>query len=114
MYNLKTILEASVAGFCETIYTYESLDVEEFCKSVDSLLIEPDVHSVLQEYLMDIAFDVVYIENSYNNFREKRKSLSFDVALFVCRTAFTRTLEIDKTINVEAFVDNVMLSFSEQ
>lgn len=37
--NIKDILKANVCAFCDTVYSYECLDEEEFYKSLDLFLI---------------------------------------------------------------------------
>lgn len=114
MYDFKTILEASVASFCETIYTYESLDSEEFGRTLFDLLVSTDLHAILVEDCMDIDFDIMYIQNVYNNSKWKNESFETDKVMNYCLVAFDYTTTVDKTINVEAFVDNLVQNFSNK
>ena len=114
MLCIKDILKASVCSFCVNIYEYYSLDTNDFIEKLRLFFKEKD----LQQYLMictaDIAYDIVNIENVSNSlFSLKNKQFKEDSVIDICKNAYLETIEKDKTINVEAFVDNLAKNFSK-
>ena len=113
MFNIKEIFKASVCSFCENIYEYNSIEEGDFIKSLKYFLHSEDLQECLEVYTSDITYDIHNIENvcdnlyllKYRHFEER------DIINF-CRSAYLQTLEKDKTINVEAFVDNLTKEFS--
>lgn len=102
MFNIKEIFKASVCSFCENIYKYNSIDKKEFIKSLRTFLQEEDLQGCLELCTLEIAYDIDNIENVCNNLY-LLKYKQFEESLL--------TLEKDKTINVEAFVDNLVKTF---
>ena len=110
MFNIKEIFKASICSFCENIYEYNSIDERDFIKSFKYFLHEEDLQGCLEVCTSEIAYDIENIENDlyllkYKQFEEK------DI-IAICKNAYWLTLEKDKTINVEAFVDNLAKAFS--
>ena len=112
MFNINEIFKASVCSFCENIYEYNSIDERDFIKSFKYFLHEEDLQGCLEVCTSEIAYDIDNIENvcdnlyllKYSHFEEK------DI-IDVCKNAYLQTLERDKTINVESFVDNLSKEF---
>ena len=109
--NIKDILKANVCAFCEIIYAAESLDEDEFLESLNSFLIENDLERYLIEYTADVAYDIDDIDNICRDIEFYRKSFEFNEIIDYSRVAHYNTLNVDKTINVEAFVDNLIEEF---
>ena len=112
MLCIKDILKASVCSFCVTIYEYNSIDADEFIENLKLVFKEKD----LQQYLMictaNIAYDIVNIENVSNSlYSLKNKQFKENSVIDICKNAYIETIEKDKTINVEAFVDNLAKKF---
>ena len=114
MLCIKDIFKASVCSFCVNIYEYYSLDTNDFIEKLRLFFKEKD----LQQYLMictaNIAYDIVNIENICNSlYFLKNKQFKEDNAIDICKNAYFKTIKKDKTINVEAFVDNLAKCFSK-
>ena len=114
MLYIKDIFKACVCSFCENVYEYNSIDTNEFMKSLKHFLAEEDLQKCLICCTEDIAYDTENIENICDNlYLFKYKEFKEDDIVNICKHAFMQTIEIDKTINVEAFVDNLAKSFSQ-
>ena len=114
MLCIKDIFKASVCSFCVNIYEYYSLDANDFIEKLRLFFKEKD----LQQYLMictaGIAYDIVNIENVCNSLHLlNNKQFKEDNVIDICKNAYLETIKEDKTINVEAFVDNLAKHFSE-
>ena len=113
MFNIKEIFKASVCSFCENIYEYNSIDERDFIKSFKYFLHEEDLQGCLEVCTSEIAYDIDNIENVCDNlYLLKYKQFEERDIIDVCKNAYWLTLEKDKTINVEAFVDNLTKAFS--
>lgn len=113
MFNIKEIFKASVCSFCENIYEYNSIDEQEFIKSLRVFLQEEDLQGCLELCTSEISYDIENIENICDNlYLLKYKQFEERDIIDVCKNAYWLTLEKDKTINVEAFVDNLAKAFS--
>ena len=113
MFNIKEIFKASVCSFCENIYDYNSIDEGDFIKSLKYFLKEEDLQGCLEVCTSEIAYDIDNIENVCDNlYLLKYKQFEERDIIDVCKNAYLLTLEKDKTINVEAFVDNLAKAFS--
>lgn len=114
MFNIKEIFKASVCSFCENIYEYNSIDEGDFIKSFKYFLHEEDLQGCLEDCTSEIAYDIDNIENICDNlYLLKYKQFEERYIINVCKNAYCLTLEKDKTINVEAFVDNLVTEFSK-
>ncbi|MGN1326741.1 MAG: hypothetical protein ACI4XR_04320 [Bacilli bacterium] len=113
MFNIKEILKASVCSFCENIYEYNSIDEVEFIKSLKYFLHEEDLQDCLEVCTSEIAYDIDNIENVCDNlYLLKYKQFEERDIIDICKNAYLMTVEKNKTINVEAFVDNLARVFS--
>ena len=113
MFNIKEIFKASVCSFCENIYEYNSIDEQEFIKYLRVFLQEEDLQGCLELCTSEISYDIENIENICDNlYLLKYKQFEERDIIDVCKNAYWLTLEKDKTINVEAFVDNLAKAFS--
>ena len=113
MFNIKEIFKASVCSFCENIYEYNSIDEKDFMKSLKVFLQEEDLQGCLEVCTSEVAYDIENIENICDNlYLLKYKHFEEGDIIDVCQNAYLQTLEKDKTINVEAFVDNLAKAFS--
>ena len=114
MLYIKDIFKAGVCSFCENIYEYNSIDTNEFMKSLKYYLKEKNLQECLECCTADVAYDTENIENICDNlYVLKYKQFKEDDIVNICKNAFIQTIEIDKTINVEAFVDNLTKCFSK-
>ena len=67
MFNIKEIFKASVCSFCENIYEYNSIDEQEFIKSLRVFLQEEDLQGCLELCTSEISYDIENIENICDN-----------------------------------------------
>ena len=113
--NIKDIMKASVCSFCENIYEYESLDENEFMEFLKDFLEGDDLDESLERCTAEIAYDIEDIDNKCRDilYRLKSKKFEYENILEHCKKAYLRTLVEDKTINVEAFVDNLTEEFKK-
>lgn len=113
MFNIKEIFKASVCSFCENIYEYNSIDERDFIKSLKNFLQEGNLQERLEICTSEIVYDIDNIENICDNlYLLKYKQFEEEDIIDICKNAYLQTLENDKTINVEAFVDNLAQAFS--
>ena len=113
MFNIKEIFKASVCSFCENIYEYNSIDERDFIKSLKIFLQEGNLQERLEICTSEIAYDIDNIENVCDNlYLLEYKQFEEEDIVDICKNAYLQTLEKDKTINVEAFVDNLAKAFS--
>ena len=112
--NIKDIMKASVCSFCENIYEYESINENEFIDFLEDFLFAEDIEECLETCLSDIAYDYVNIENICDNNLRFLKDEHMDINYIIdnCTNAYLKTIDKDRTINVEAFVDNLARRFS--
>ena len=116
MWYIKEILKASVCSFCETVHYYESLEAEEFIEGVKKFLNESNLDDYLVNCTEEIAYDIENIDNICREhlYSLKRKHFNENIIRKKCLQAFSKTLYIDKTTNVEAFVDNLTESLKNR
>lgn len=115
MVYIKDIFKASVCSFCENIYEYNSIDENDFVKYLHSYLLEEDLQGCLELCTSEVIYDIENIENICDNlYLLKYKLFNEEDIIDICKNAYLQTLERDKTINVEAFVDNLAKEFSKE
>ena len=74
---------------------------------------EEDLQGCLEICTSEIAYDINNIENVCDNlYLLKYKQFKEEDIIDICKNAYMQTLEKDKTINVEVFVDNLTKVFS--
>ena len=113
MFNIREIFKASICSFCENIYEYNTLDENEFIKYLRDFLLDENLDDDLEYCTSEIAYDTGNIENICDNlYLLKNKCFEEDQIINICKNAYLQTLQNDKTINVEAFVDNLSKEFS--
>ena len=60
-------------------------------------------------------YDIDNINNICNNLPiSKYKGFEIDDVIDICKNAYKNTIEKDKTINIEAFVDNLAKEFTKE
>jgi ABC-type transporter Mla maintaining outer membrane lipid asymmetry ATPase subunit MlaF len=110
---IKDIFKASVCSFFKNIYEYDSIDVEEFIKSLKLFLREDNFQKYLETCALEATYDIKNIENICDNlYLLKNKKFEEEKIINICKKTFIQTIEKDKTINIEAFVDNLEKEFS--
>ncbi len=106
--KLENILKASICAFCENTFDNYSLEEEEFIEALDYYINDNNYEERLQEYAYKIDYDFENIINIANESKYKNKNWDYINIMNCCRIAYINTITNDKTINAEAFVDNVI------
>ena len=116
MWYIKEILKASVCSFCETVYEYQSLNISEFLEGVRNFLREEDLEDCLATCSENITYDIKNIDNICDDimYLLNKKKFEFNDISKCCEKAFRKTLYVDNTINVEAFVDNITTELNKK
>ena len=113
MFNIKEIFKAGICSFCENIYEYNMLDEKEFVKYLKDFLFDEDLDRDLEYCTSEITYDTGNIENICNNlYLLKNKNFNEYEIISICKNAYLKTLQNDKTISVEAFADNLAKELS--
>lgn len=111
--KLKNILEANICAFGQTIFDMHSLEDDEFTRALDSYLNDTDCNEMVEEYAYTFDYDKVDIQNKCNNSGYKNKEWDYLDIMNCCRPAFFKTITKDKTIDAEAFIDNIINEFDK-
>lgn len=114
MLYINDLFKACVCSFCENIYEYNSIDEKDFTKSLKLFLEEDNLQECLEICTSEVIYDIQNIENICSNFLFKNKRFELENAIPCCENAYLKTIQIDKTINVEAFVDNLTKEFNNK
>ena len=114
MLYIKDIFKACVCSFCVNIYEFYSLDTNDFIEKLKFFLYEKDLQQYLMICTVDIAYDIVNIDNVCNSlYSLYNMQFKENDVLHICINAYLKTIEKDKSINLETFVDNLAKNFSE-
>lgn len=111
--KIKNILEANISAFGQTLFDMHSLEDDEFCRALDSYLNDNNIDEMLEEYAYEFDFDIAYIQNKCKNLSYKNREWDYIDIMNCCRPAFFITITEDKTIDVEAFIDNILENFNK-
>lgn len=111
--KLKNILKANICAFGQTIFDMHSLEDDEFYRALDSYLNDNNIDEMLNDYAYEFDFDIDEIQNKCNNSNCKNKEWKYLDIMSCCRPAFFKTITEDKTIDVEAFIDNIVNEFNK-
>ena len=110
----KNILEASICALGQTIFDMHSLEDDEFIRALDSYLNDKEIDEMLEEYSYELGYDIVDIKNQCSNSSCKNTEWNYTEIMNCCRPAFIKTITIDKTIDAEALIDNIINEFKKQ
>lgn len=114
MLYIKDIFKACVCSFCDNIYEYDSIDDKDFIESFKSFCNEIDLQTCLETCTSEINYDIENINNICNDLLiSKYKKFEINDVIDTCMNAYKNTIEKDKTINIEAFVDNLAKEFTK-
>ena len=111
--KLRTILKASICAFGQPIFDMHSLEDDEFYRALDSYLNDNDIDEMLNDYAYEFDYDIVDIKNKCENASYKNKEFGYIDIMNCCRPDFYKTITEDKTIDVEAFIDNILKEFKK-
>lgn len=114
MLSIKDIFKVCVCSFCINIYEYNSIDEEEFMNYFRMFCKEEDLQECLEITTSDVSYDIENINNVCDNLLISHfKEFEIFEIEEQCLTAFKNTIYKDKTISVEAFVDNLAKEFQK-
>ena len=114
MLYIKDIFKACVCSFCENIYEYDSIDEKDFIESLKSFCNEVDLQNCLETCTSETNYDIENINNICDSLSiSKYKNFEINDVIDTCKNAYKNTIEKDKTINIEAFVDNLAKEFTK-
>ena len=114
MLYIKDIFKACVCSFCDNIYEYDSIDDKDFIGSFKSFCNEVDLQNCLEACTSETNYDIENINNICDNLSiSKYKNFEINDVVDICKNAYKNTIEKDKTINIEAFVDNLAKEFTK-
>ena len=114
MFSIKDIFKACVCSFCTNIYENNSIDEQEFMNYFRMFCKEEDLQECLVITTSDVSYDIENINNICDNLLISHfKEFEIFEIEEQCLTAFKNTIYKDKTINVEAFVDNLAKEFKK-
>ena len=111
--KLKNIIEANICAFGQTIFDMHSLEDDEFARALDEYLNDDYYSSKLEEYVYEFDYDIVDMKNKCNSASIKNREFDYIDIINSCRTAFTKTTAKDKTIDLEALIDNILNEFKK-
>ena len=111
MYSIEKILKSSICAFSEVVYDCDTLEEGIFYRALDSYLLETDIDKCLETSTASSEYDTGNIKELLNNTELKSKSYEYDTIIANCKKAFSDTIFKDKTINLEAFIDNLVKEF---
>ena len=112
--KLKNILEANICAFGQTIFDMFSLEEDEFSRALDYYIADNNFKEMLDEYAYQFEYDLDDIKNISNKSNYKNKEWNCIDIMDCSRQAFIQTITKDKTIDVEAFIDNIVNEFNKQ
>jgi len=111
--KLKNILEANICAFGQTIFDMHSLEDDEFARALDYYLNDDSSDDMLEEYAYEFDYDIVDMQNKCDSSGYDNKEWDYLDIMNCCRPAFIKTINEDKTIDAEAFIDNIVNEFSK-
>ena len=111
MYSIEKILKSSICAFSEVVYDCDTLEEGVFYRALDGYLLETNIDKCLEECTASSEYDIGNIKELINNTELKSKSYEYDTVIANCRKSFSDTIFKDRTINLEAFIDNLVKEF---
>ena len=111
--KLKNILEANICAFGQTIFDMFSLENDEFSRALDYYITDNNFEEVLEEYAYQFEYDLYDIKNKCDNCSYENKEWNYMDIMDCSNTAFLKTTTKDKTIEIEALIDNIVDEFNK-
>lgn len=112
--KLENILKSCICAFGENTFDHFSLEEEDFVRTLDYYISDDDnTKEILSEYAYTLEYDIDNIVNILENFKCQNKDWKYIDIINCCRSAYVKTITIDKTLDSEAFIDNVVAEFKK-
>ena len=114
MLCINDIFKACVCSFCTSIYEYDSIDEGDFIAYFRMFCKEEDLQECLRITTSGVLYDIENINNVCDSLliSHLKKIESYEIEE-QCLAAFNKTVNKDKSINVEVFVDNLAREFNK-
>ena len=112
--KIKEILKANICAFGETIFDQFSLDDADFAEALDFNITSNNYETSFKEYVYQLQYDSGDIDNQVLTLKNKNKDYDYLEIMNIGRIAFINTINDDKTINAEAFIDNIIKEVKKQ
>lgn len=114
MLCINDIFNACVCSFCTNIYEYDSIDEGDFIAYFRMFCKEEDLQECLRITTSGVLYDIENINNVCDSLliSHFKKIESYEIEE-QCLAAFNKTVNKDKSINVEVFVDNLAREFNK-
>lgn len=112
--KLENILKSCICAFGENTFDHFSLEEGEFVRTLDYYISDDaNTKEMLSEYAYTLEYDIDNIINILQNSKDKDKDWNYIDIINCCRSAYVKTITIDKTLDSEAFIDNVVAEFKK-
>ena len=112
--KLENILKSCICAFGENTFDHFLLEEGEFVRTLDYYISDDaNTKEMLSEYAYTLEYDIDNIINILQNSKDKDKDWNYIDIINCCRSAYVKTITIDKTLDSEAFIDNVVAEFKK-
>ena len=111
--KLEDVLKASLCAFGQTIFDMFTLEEDEFSRALNFYITDNNFEELLENYAYDFEYDLDDIENKCKNINYENKDWDYMDIINCCNSAYFKTITQDKTINVEALIDNILRKFNK-
>ena len=85
----------------------------KFCTSIRLFLNASDFDDILEDYAYEFDYDIEDIQKAKKRIKCKNREFDYIEIMNCGRSAYVKTIFEDKTIDAEAFVDNLVKEFNE-
>lgn len=111
--EIDTILKASLCAFGQNTFDCYSLEEEGFVQALDYFLNASDFDAILEDYAYEFDYDIEDIKKATKRIKCKNREFDYIEIMNCGRSAYVKTIFEDKTIDAEAFVDNLVKELNE-
>ena len=112
--KIDNILKASLCAFGQNTFDSYSLEEEEFIRALDYFINENDFNSMIEDYAYEFDYDIDDLKKAEQRINCKSKDFDYAEIITCCRLAYVKTIFEDKTIDAEAFIDNIVKEFNKK
>lgn len=111
--KIDEILKSSLCALGQNIFDYYSLQENEFIQALDYFLNDSNLYSMLEDYAYEFDYDTEDIKKAKQRIKCKNRDFNYIEIMNCCRVAYVKTIFEDKTIDAEAFLDNLVKEFNK-
>ena len=69
---------------------------------------------MIEDYAYEFDYDIDDLKKAEQRINCKSKDFEYDEIMDCCRLAYVKTIFEDKTIDAEAFIDNIVKEFNKK